>query len=63
MNCRKFKWSTLNARCFDGRKNNSSNVSKLVVHALHSNLVLDSLEIWNVMLIFRRKTGGGGNVS
>ena len=46
-------------------KNNSCNVSKLVVHALHSNFAMDSLVIWNVMLIFRIKTGGGagGNVS
>ena len=35
------------------------NVSKLVVHALHSNVAKDSLEIWNVMLIFRIKTGVG----
>ena len=40
-------------------KKNSSNVSKLVVHALHSNFAMDSLEMWNVMLIFRIKTGGG----
>ena len=59
----KVQWSTLNARCFDGRKNNCCNVSKLVVHALHSNFVMDSLEIWNVMLIFHIKTGGWGNVS
>ena len=39
------------------------NVSKLVVQALHSNFVMDSLEIWNVMLIFHIKTGGWGNVS
>ena len=31
-----------------------------MVHALHSNFATDSLEIWNVMLIFRIKTGGGG---
>ena len=38
------------------------NVSKLVVKALHSNFAIDSLEIWNVKLIFRIKTGwwGGG---
>ena len=35
------------------------NVSKLVVHALHSNFAMDSLEIWNVMLIVRIKQGGG----
>ena len=42
----------VNTQCkrFDGRKNNSSNVSKLVVHALHSNFAKASLEIWNVML-------------
>ena len=40
-------------------KNNSSNVSKLVVHALHLNFAMDSLEIWKVMLIFHIKTGGG----
>ena len=40
-------------------KQKCCNVSKLVVHALHSNFVMDSLEIWNVMLIFRIKTGGG----
>ena len=34
------------------------NVSKLVVHALHSNFAMDSLEIWNIKLIFRIKTGG-----
>ena len=51
------------ARCFDGRKNNSCKVSKLVVHALHSNFAKDSLEIWNIKLIFRIKTGGWGNVS
>ena len=34
----------LNARCFDGRKNNSYNVSKLVVRALHSNFAMDNLE-------------------
>ena len=33
---------------------------KLVVHALHSNFAMDSLEIWNIMLIFRIKTGRGG---
>ena len=38
-------------------KKNSCNVSKLLVHALHSNFAMDSLEIWNVMLIFRIKTG------
>ena len=31
-----------------------------MVHALHSNFAKDSLEIWNVMLIFRKKQGGGG---
>ena len=35
------------------------NVSKLVVYTLHWNFAIDSLEIWNVMLIFRIKTGGG----
>ena len=35
-------------------------VSKLVVHALHSNFAKDSLEIWNEILIFRIKTGGLG---
>ena len=35
-------------------------VSKLVVHALHSNFVMDSLEIWNVMLIFPHKNRGVG---
>ena len=34
-----------------------------VVHALHSNFAMDSLEIWNVKLIFRIKTGEWGNVS
>ena len=34
------------------------NVAKLLVHALHSNFAKDSLEIWNVMLIFRIKIGG-----
>ena len=34
-----------------------------MVHALHSKFVMDSLEIWNVMLIFHIKTGGWGNVS
>ena len=34
-----------------------------MIHALHSNFAMDSLEIWNVMLIFRIKTGGWGNVS
>ena len=43
----------------DGKKQSSCYVSKLVVHALHSNFAMDSLEIWNVMLIFRIKTGGG----
>ena len=38
---------------------NSCNVFKPVVHALHSNFAMDSLEIWNVMLIFRIKQGGG----
>ena len=33
-------------------------VAKLLVHALHSNFAKDSLEIWNVMLIFRIKIGG-----
>ena len=42
---------------------NSCNVSKQVIHALHSNIAMDSLEIWNVMLIFRIKTGGWGNIS
>ena len=56
------------ARCFDGRKNNFCNVSKPVVHALHSNFAKDSLEIWDIMLTFHIKTGvgaggGGGNVS
>ena len=45
------------------RKNNSGNVSKLVVHALHSNFAKNGLEIWNIMLIFRIKTGVWGNVS
>ena len=44
--------------------NNSCNVSKLVEHALHSNFAMDSLEIWNVKLIFHIKqevvVGGGG---
>ena len=40
-------------------KNNSYNVSKLVVHVLQSNFAMDSLEIWNAMLILRMKTGGG----
>ena len=31
----------------------------LVVHSLHSNFAMDSLEIWNVKLIFRIKTGVG----
>ena len=44
-------------------KRNSCNVSKLVVHALHWNFAMDSLEIWNVMLNFRIKTEGWGNVS
>ena len=44
-------------------KNNPCNVSKLVVYALHSNVAMDSLEIWNVMLIFRIKIGGWGIVS
>ena len=35
------------------------NVSKLVVHSLHWNFAMDSLDIWNVMLIFRIKQGGG----
>ena len=52
-------WSTLNARCFDRWKRNPCNVSKRVVHALHWNFAMDSLEIWNVMLIFRIKQGGG----
>ena len=68
----KVEWSPLNARCFDGRKQSCCSVSKLVVHvhALHLNFAMDSFEIWNVMLIFRIKTGlgrgrgrGGGNVS
>ena len=37
----------------------SSNVSKLVVHALHLNFAMDNSEIRNVMLVFRIKTGGG----
>ena len=41
-------------------KNTPVMVSKLVVHVLHSNFAKDSLEIWNVMLIFRIKTGAGG---
>ena len=44
-------------------KLNSCNVSKLMLHALHSNFAVDSLEIWNVILIFRIKTGGGGGVA
>ena len=36
------------------------NVSKPVVHVLHLNVAMDSLEIWNAMLIFRIKTGGVG---
>ena len=32
----------------------------LVVYALHWNFAMDSLEIWNVMLIFRIITGAGG---
>ena len=40
-------------------KKNSCNVFKLVVHALHSNFAMDSLEIWNVLLIFPIKQGGG----
>ena len=39
---------------------NPCNVSKLVVHALHSNYAMYSLEIWDVMLIFCIKTGGRG---
>ena len=35
------------------------NISKLVVHALHSNFAMKSLEIWNVMLLFRVKQGVG----
>ena len=35
------EWPTLNARCFDYRKNNSCNVSKLVVHVLNSNFAMD----------------------
>ena len=52
----------VNTQCkiFNGRKNNSCNVSKLVVHALHSNFAMDILELWNTVLIFRIKTGGGG---
>ena len=38
---------------------NSCHVSKLVIHALHSNFAMDSLEIWNVMLIYRIKQRGG----
>ena len=30
-----------------------------MIHALHSNFAMDSLEIWNVKLIFHMKTGGG----
>ena len=56
---------------FDGRKNNScnvsNNVSKLVVHVLFRNFAMDSLKIWNAILIVRIKTdvcvcvwGGGG---
>ena len=41
-------------------KINSCNVSKPVVHALHSNFAMDSLKIWNVMLILRIKIGGVG---
>ena len=33
-----------------------------MVHVLHSNFVMDSLEIWNVMLIFHIKTGGWGKL-
>ena len=47
----------------DGRKDNFCNVSKLVVYALHWNFAMGSLEIWNVMLFFRIKSGGWGNVS
>ena len=36
------------------------NVSKLVIHALHSNFAMDSLEIWNVTPIFHMKMGEGG---
>ena len=39
---------------------NSCNVSKLVVHALHSNLAMDSLEIRNAKFSHKK---GGGNVS
>ena len=39
------------------KKNNACNVSKLMVHALHSNFAMGSLDIWNVMLIFRIKEG------
>ena len=31
-----------------------------MIHALLSNFAMDSVEIWNVKLIFRIKTGGGG---
>ena len=37
-------------------------MSKLVVHALHSNFAKNSLEIGNVMLILRIKTGVGGGI-
>ena len=46
--------------CFDGRKNNFCNVSKLVVHALHSNFAMDSLEIWSNANFPQKKTCGGG---
>ena len=35
------------------------NVSKPAVHAVHSNIAMDSLETWNVNLIFHIKQGGG----
>ena len=38
---------------------NSCYVSKQVVHALHSKFAMDSLEMWNVMLIFPIKHGRG----
>ena len=44
---------------FGGRKNNSCNVSKLVVHVLHAKFAKGSFEIWNAMPIFRIKEGVG----
>ena len=38
-------------------------VSKLVVHVMHSNFAMGSLEIWIAVLIFSIKTGWWGNVS